>query len=149
MMTDPRTLAAYLYLHRGEAMPAPVLDAEGELDVAADDAAITAWSQVRDPFTVDMARLSLFIVRTEGLLINLQQLELDPAQPVSPQYMAVFYDAAKSVFDNDAAQLRTYFSWLYLVLFQRDEGPRWGDFVEILGVDEFVSLTRARFAQLI
>lgn len=149
MMTDPQTLSAYLYLHRGERMPAPVLDLEGEIDVAADDAAIAAWSQGRDPFTVDLARLSLFIVRTEGLLINLQQLELDPAQPASPQYMALFYDAAKAVFDNDAAQLRTYFSWLYLVIFQRDEGPRWGDFVEILGVDEFVSLTRERFAQLI
>ncbi len=148
-MTDPRTLAAYLYLHQGQAMPAPVLNDEGELDIAADDAAITAWSQSRDPFVADLPRLESFLVNTEVLLQHLQMVELDPSQPASPQYMSLFYDAAKETFDHDATRLRTYFSWLYLVLFQRDEGPRWGDFVEIYGVDEFVSLTRARLANLI
>ena len=147
--TSPRTLAAYFYLRCGQNMPAPLLDEHGELDVAADDAALMAWSQARDTFSLDQDRLPAFIARTDVLLSDLERLELDPAQPASPQYMALFYDAAKAVFDNDATRLRTYFSWLYLVVFQRDEGPRWGDFVEIYGVEEFVSFVRERFEELI
>lgn len=149
MLTSPETLAAYLYLRQAEPMPEPVLDGEGNIDVAADDAALEAWSLGSDNLTYDNDRLGRFIVRTEQLLVDLVALELTDEEPVSKQYMTLFYDAAKDVFDHDKTQLRTYFAWLYLVLFQRPEGPRWGEFVEIYGADEFVTMARERFASLI
>jgi len=151
MLSDTSTnvLAAYLYLHLSDAMPAPVLDADGEIDFAADDAALTAWSQSQETLDLDRTHLQPFLVQTELLLIDLEQLELDPAEPAGPQYMTLFYDAAKGTFDGDKTRLRTYFLWLYLVLFQKPDGPRWGDFVEIYGRTEFIEFARRRFAELI
>jgi hypothetical protein len=149
MLTRPNILAAYLYLQSGEGMPTVILDAEGNIDVAADNAAIEAWSTGNDPFEVDVDRLSRFIVRTDTLLQELEQLELDPAEPVAAQYMTLFYDAAKDVFDHDKTQLRTYFAWLYFVIFQRKEGPRWGEFVQVYGVTNFTAFVRQRFQELV
>ena len=134
MLTQPNILAAYLYMRLGEQMPE---DAPDE------------WFLEPDPFTVDLSRLRRFIVMTEVLLIDLEQLELDPAQPAGPQYMTLVYDAAKDVFDHDKTQLRTYFRWLYLVVFQREEGPRWGDFIDVYGVENFIALVRQRFEELV
>jgi hypothetical protein len=149
MLTQPNILAAYLYLRTSVDMPAAILDEDGNIDVAADNAAIEAWSAESDCFTVDIDRLQRFIVTTEELLINLENLELDPDEPVAAQYMTLFYDAAKDVFDHDKTQLRTYFAWLYFVIFQRKEGPRWGEFVQVHGVTNFTEFVRERFRQLL
>lgn len=149
MITQPNILASYLYLCVGEAMPDPILNEDGELDVAADNAALESWSNGSDSFTIDQFYLRRFIVQTELLLIDLEELELDPNEPAAPQYMRLFYEAAKTVFDNDKTRLRLYFAWLYLVVFQRSEGPRWGEFVQVYGVDEFNRLVRQRFNDLI
>jgi len=149
MLTSPETLAAFLYLRQAEPMPDPILDENGEVDVVADDAVIEIWSAGSDNLEYDLDRLDRFIVRTEQLLVDLVTLELTDEEPVSKQYMTLFYDAAKDVFDHDKTQLRTYFAWLYLVLFQRPEGPRWGEFVEIYGADEFATMVRECFANLI
>jgi hypothetical protein len=149
MLTRPNILAAYLYLRLGVDMPVPILDDEGNIDVAADNAAIEAWSTGSDPFVVDVDRLSRFIVRTDALLQELEQLELDPDEPAAPQYMTLFYEAAKDVFDQDKTQLRTYFAWLYFVIFQRKEGPRWGEFVQVYGATNFAAFVRQRFQELV
>jgi len=134
MLTQPNILAAYLYLHLGEQMPE---DAPDE------------WFLEPDPFAVDMDRLERFILRIDQMLNELQELELDPEQDAAPQYMTLVYDAGKDVFDQDKSQLRTFFRWFYLVVYQREEGPRWGDFIEIYGVDNFDAHVRERFGELI
>lgn len=137
MLTTPNILRAYLYMHLAEQMPE---DAPDE------------WFLEPDPVAalLDMnGRILPFIAQTELLLIDLQELELDPDQPAAPQYMALVYEAAKVTFDYDKTQLRTYFRWLYLVVFQREDGPRWGDFIEVYGVENFVALVRQRFEELI
>lgn len=134
MLTQPNILAAYLYLRMGEQMPENAPD---------------EWFLEPDPFAIDPLYLRRFIAMTEVLLIDLEQLELDENEPAAPQYMTLFYNAAKDVFDNDKTRLRTYFAWLYLVLFQTQDGPRWGDFVAVYGVENFVALARQRFEELI
>jgi lysyl-tRNA synthetase class I len=148
MLTTPNILAAYLYLHQHTPMPAQVLDDDGEHDVVADNAAIVAWSEGSDTFEIDTVRLARFIERTATLLSELQTLVLEDT-PAAPQYMTLFYNAAKDTFDHDKALLRTYFAWLYTVLFGRAEGPRWGEFVDIYGVEPFVALVETRFHNLI
>lgn len=151
MLTQPNILAAYLYVKLGEQMPEPVLDEDGELlDPELDNEIVTAWALGKDEYeSPDLERLRRFIVETENLLTRLVELQLDSEQPASPQYMSEVYEAAKATFDYDKTQLRTYFRWLYLVVFQREDGPRWGEFVDIYGVDEFCNLVRTRFASLI
>lgn len=136
-------------MRMGEQMPEPTLDAEGRVDVAADNAAIEAWSAGADPASFDIARLGRFIVFTDEMLLCLEELVLDPAEPAGPQYMTLVYDAAKETFDHDKTQLRTFFRWLYLVVFQFEDGPRWGDFIDVYGVENFVALVRRRFEELI
>ena len=148
MLTHSNILAAYLYRLMGVQMPEPVLDADGDLDVAADNAALEAWSVTSDPFEIDMDRLARFIFVTGILLNALEDLELDPDEPAPAQYMTLFYDAAKDTFDQDKTQLRTYFMWLYYVLYGRPEGSRWGDMVDVMGVPDFVAMVRRRFGEL-
>lgn len=149
MLTQVNQLAAHLYLLQAEPMPEPILDDEGEIDVEADNAAIEEWSQGSDSLSYDTVRLERFIVRTEELLEELQVLELDETQDASPQYMTLVYDAAKDVFDHDKKMIRTYFMWLYLVLFHRPDGPRWGEFIAVYGADNFAELVRERFGDLV
>lgn len=156
MLTDVNTLAAFLYLRQGEQMPDFSYTASRD---ASDEelaelelqrcAAEEAWFSQPDPFAVDLDRLGQFISATEGLLANLANLELDLDEPVQPQYMTLFYDAAKVTFDYDKTQLRQYFEWLYLVLFQTPAGPRWGEFVDVYGVENFNDMVRERFANLV
>lgn len=148
MLTTPNTMAAFLYLRQGSHQPEAILDVNGEVDVALDNLATQAWSQGTDAFTVSVPRLRQFIDCTDTLLSELHTLVLEEGAP-APQYMTLFYDAAKTTFDHDKTLLRTYFSWLYLVLFQVNEGPRWGDFVTVYGVEEFTNLVRRRFAELL
>lgn len=148
MLTQPTTLAAYLYRHQGQAMPSPILDESGEIDVAADDAALAVWSSQTENFTVDLNRLERFILRVEVLLDDLIELELDPDIDASQQYMSLVYDAGRDVFDQDTTQLREFFRWFYLVVFQRPEGPRWGDFINVYGVEQFSNFVTSRFTTL-
>jgi lysyl-tRNA synthetase class I len=129
-------------------MPVAILDDEGNVDTVLDNAALEAWSEGVNDFTVDTARLARFIECTHGLLSALEALVLDDTEH-SPQYMTLFYDAAKDCFDHDKTQLRTYFAWLYLVLFQVPAGPRWGEFVCVYGVDNFCAMVRRRFDELL
>lgn len=147
MITTPKILSAYFFLKMADKMPAPVLGEDGKIDIEADNAALEVWSKKRTTLTFDNATLEKFINRTEQLLEEIEILKVDETQPLGPQYMTLFYDAGKEVFGE--AQLRTYFSWLYFIIFQRDEGPRWGEFVNVCGAQEFVDHARKRFAELI
>jgi lysyl-tRNA synthetase class I len=149
MLTTPNILAAYLYRQMGEQMPAPILNADGEIDVEADNAVLSAWSADTDSFEVSRVRLQQFIAQTMLLLTDLEELVIDNAEPAPAQYMTLFYDAAKMTFDQDKSQLRTYFMWLYYVLYGRPEGSRWGDMVDVMGVEAFTAMVRERFANLV
>jgi hypothetical protein len=151
MLTQPNILAAFLYLRQSDDIPEPILDKDGKVDIELDNIAVELWSKTSNPSDVeyDTDRLSRFILATEDLLIALENLELDPNEPAPGQYMTLFYDAAKEVFDHDKTKLRTYFMWLYYVLYQRPEGTRWGDMVDVLSVAGFSKMTRARFRDLI
>lgn len=156
MLIDVNTLAAYLYLRQAEPMPnfeyevlADMTDGEQAALEAERCANEEAWFAGVDEFDVDQARLERFIIRTEQLLVDIESLVLVEGEPIPPQYMTLFYDAAKDVFDHDKSQLRQFFAWLYWVVFQVQQGPRWGDFVQIYGADEFIVHVRNRFANLL
>lgn len=149
MLARPNDLAAYLYLRQSPNMPEPILDEDGDIDVAADDAALEAWSKATENFGLEIPKLEIFIQRTEQLMDELVNLELDPSEPAPGQYMTLFYDAAKDTFDHDKTKLRTYFMWLYYVLYGRPEGSRWGDMVDVMTPKNFTDTLRTRFENLI
>lgn len=148
MSDHSHSVAAYLYMHLSESMPGPVTDRNGNIQIEADNELIQRWSEGHDQVNIDVDRVSRFVSETEQLLVDLENLQIDQDQPVAAQYMSLFYESAKRTFDYDKSEIRTYFKWLYLVVFQKTDGPRWGEFVEIYGVKNFVNLVEDRFQNL-
>jgi len=59
---------------------------------------------------------------------------------------ALFYTHAKQAFGEEKESIRRFFALLYLLLFGRDHGPRWGQFVAIAGVPFFCERVSAMLA---
>lgn len=126
LLADPNTIAAYLYLHLAEQMPE---DAPDE------------WFLQPDPANIDVARVERFVRECTVLSELLSRSPTFTAE----EYQSLFYEAAKETFDHDKKMIRTFFMWLYLVMFQTDSGPRWGEFVVAFGPERFSGLMRERF----
>lgn len=130
-LANPNTVAAYLYLHLAEQMPE---DAPDE------------WFLQPDPANIDVARIEMFVRECTFLVTSLESMS-DGCS--TEDYQTLFYDAAKATFDEDKKMIRTFFMWLYLILFETDSGPRWGEFVSAFGRERFAHLMRTRFENLI
>ena len=118
-------ISAYLYLRLGEQMPE---DAPDE------------WFIGADPNLPKEHDVLVFINLTGLLLRRLGETD---------DYMAECYDVAKlfstAVYGNEKTGIRHYFRWLYTMVFGYENGPRWGEFISIYGVDEFSDLVVRRF----
>ena len=135
---EPNAVAGYLYRHLGESMPEPVLDDEGRIDVEADNALIESWAMDSDCVTPsDFDAVPRFLEDLQALIIRLPDTEPD-------NYMFEFFEAAKTTFDGDKSRIRTWFAWLYLILLETESGPRWGDFVQVYGLNNFIEKVRVR-----
>lgn len=97
------------------------------------DDATDEWFLQPDDFHVDHDLLVKFLKDVDDLLDRLDERELRN----DTDFMVDFYDAAKATFDGDKTQIRTWFKWLYLIVFQKPDGPRWGEFVQIYGAKPF------------
>ena len=119
-------LRAYFYTLEGE-MPPP--DAPDE------------WFLPRaDPTIRTEAAVAAFHRETRRLLTELgSSLTEDEIQ-------ALFYERAKAAFGTDKAAIRDYFRMLYLLIFQRPSGPRWGQFVILIGRQAFIDRLKNRLA---
>jgi lysyl-tRNA synthetase class I len=138
-------VAAYLYRHLGEQMPPPKYSLSGTIDIEADNALIERWSQGSDVSVISLDDVEAFIRETAQLLVELSYLGEEAS---STEYMTCFYDAAKATFGEERSSIRTYFRWLYLVAFGYENGPRWGEFVDIYGVQNFQVFLIRRFREL-
>lgn len=72
------------------------------------------------------------------LLSDIAQLETEE------EFQAAFYSRAKLAFGDDNSSIRKFFVLLYLLMFGRDSGPRWGQFVKLTGREEFISKLKIR-----
>lgn len=55
-----------------------------------------------------------------------------------------FYDVGKKYYGTDKKELLSFFARVYLILFERKFGPRFGVFVLLLGQDAFIKMFRDR-----
>lgn len=130
MLAPASTVAAYLYLHTAEQMPEDATD---------------EWFLQPEPNPIHLPVIEEFMRQTQVLVDAIEH----STEHTNDHYQTLFYDAAKATFDGDKKMIRTYFAWLYWILFQRDSGPRWGEFVMALGREEFVAYVKERFRNLI
>lgn len=57
---------------------------------------------------------------------------------------SLFYEAAKDNAGDERGAMRDFFRYLYQFVLQSPSGPRWGQFVTIIGVDGFIDLVQRR-----
>jgi len=67
-----------------------------------------------------------------------------PPETDEKDIQTVFYDEAKAAMGTDKASIRKFFSYLYALMFKKESGPRWGQFVAIVGTEEFVKMMEER-----
>lgn len=133
-MSQVRTVAAYLSLHLYEPMPENLSNEE-----------FIEWAMRPEPNEISLVDVRAFLDSTSILLSEIRNGIFNSPSEI----MYHFYEAAKRTFDDDTSKIRTYFKWLYLIVFQKEDGPRWGEFVWIYGQQKFVDLMNERFNNLI
>lgn len=136
-------LQAHFYLCEAESIPEPVLNSNGSLNIEADNLALEAWSNTPSTFSWTRGQCSAFSDGVQNLLSDLKRLE----DSDETEIQTLFYDHAKLTFGKEKDDIRTFFAMLYLLLFDRNHGPRWGQFVKLSGVDNFIETTQARLAK--
>jgi len=57
-----------------------------------------------------------------------------------------FYESAKVAFGDDRSSIRAFFRLMYILVLQTNSGPRWGQFVAIFGINEFLLQIRDRLS---
>lgn len=113
-----QTTAARIYMTLAEQQPA---DAPDEWFLQSEDTGVTH------------ERVGRFLDALNDLRVILRTM--DSATP--EDFQTEFYNAAKAAFADEKGGIRMFFRYLYALIFWTDSGPRWGDFVYIVGVPEF------------
>lgn len=155
-------VTAFLYLRLAEQPPMEDYDPEDPEAVAAVSAADDLWYGPQDPSkpVVDREDVRRFIVNVGYLLGRLQTLYLlyrtfdddyewseeIPNPWTEEEIQAVFYSYAKSCFGEDKKEIRQFFIYLYQIVTDTSSGPRWGQFVMIYGLDNFIEKLQSRFS---
>jgi lysyl-tRNA synthetase class 1 len=65
----------------------------------------------------------------------------------SADIMVHFYDVGKQYFGEEKQQLFRFFALLYLVIWGKSAGPRFGEFAVLYGRDNFANLIEEKFAE--
>ena len=119
-------IAARLYMVIGKTMP----------ENASDE-----WFLETNDHGITIDNVALFTAELEDLVVRLNDIG-DGLEP--SEYQTEFYDSAKRAFGDEKASIRMFFRYLYALLFWSESGPRWGEFVAIVGTEGFENLLRER-----
>lgn len=146
-------VTAFLYLQMAEQPPE-------EIPVPDDDAAPEVWAEYRiaieeqnqwyaprgaSESVVDSEQVKNFIIGTGSLLAALQGLQ-QRGELTEENIQFQFYEFAKATFGTEKAEIRQFFLYLYQMMTNTPNGPRWGQFVMIFGLDNFVEKLQDRFS---
>ncbi|KIT17673.1 lysine--tRNA ligase [Jannaschia aquimarina] len=131
---DKETLWGFIRRYAPEASP----DGNPQLDRAA-EGAVRYYNDFVKPTKVFRAPTGQEREAMEELCIRLQEHD----GPVTDEAMQqIIYDVGRDRFDP----MRDWFKALYQVLLGADQGPRFGGFIALYGVDETIALIRRALA---
>lgn len=71
------------------------------------------------------------------------RLELLPEESTDEEIQRIFYDVGKENMGEE--NLRRFFALLYLLIWYKSSGPRFGVFGRMFGLENFIGLIRTRF----
>ena len=127
--THQRHLAAFLFLQDHADDP---LEVNFEDRLTATVRANQNSINETDSYLQQGARLEESITELRLLLTNMDESVTD--------VQTIFYDVGKKHYGTDKAILREWFRHMYLIMFQKNDGARWGKFVDIVGMDTFLEM---------
>lgn len=149
------TITAFLYWQMAERPPMQEPRKPGDnasdgvmqqyqKDMAEYDAVMEAWYAPRgtQEQVVSHQRVQQLLEGLGGLLDRLLAL---PAPLDEEAVQFEFYEAAKATFGEDKAAIREFFLYLYQLVVRSPSGPRWGQFVCLFGLDNFIRVLEERF----
>jgi hypothetical protein len=149
------TVAAFLYGQIAEQPPMqePIQPGENasegrmeqyQKDMAHYNTVMEAWYAPRMTSSpvISLSRVETLLHGLGGLLERLQTLPV-PLDEEAVQYE--FYEAAKATFGSDRAEIREFFMYLYQIVTRTPNGPRWGQFICLFGLDNFLEVLQDRF----
>lgn len=96
----------------------------------------------RDEIQIRHNEAGVFISAANDLIDRLEKTEADNETDI----MTIFYDIGKQYFGEDKKQLFRFFALLYMVIWGKTVGPRFGVFAILFGKNEFVALIRDRLS---
>ena len=120
-------VSADLYLNWGEQQP---------------DNAPDSWFEPRgqEDITVDKNEVIKALTGAQELCTTLNMNRGYTEEEIQ----TLFYDVAKTTFGEEKAQIRTFFKYMYQFVLGSQSGPRWGQFISILGIEEFLDRLHMR-----
>lgn len=83
------------------------------------------------------------VTAIEDLIERLSSLDTS-SETHELDIQTVFYDVGKHHYGTEKSELFYFFKLLYMVYFRQNAGPRWGHFINIYGVDEFIVVLETR-----
>lgn len=83
---------------------------------------------------------SNFIIASKDLIERIRNLESTEGVDIQ----TVFYDIGKQYFGEEKTDLFRFFEMLYMTIWERKVGPRFGVFAELYGKNEFADLIDER-----
>ena len=110
-------LKAFIYMQEAETMPP---DCDDEWFLQTDDSLYFIDNFDKIIEGIDHIKANLFACETE------EEIQI------------LFYDAAKMSLGEDKSSIRNFFKFLYLTMFEKTHGPRWGQFVALAGKEKFI-----------
>lgn len=153
-------VTAYLYLCMAEQPPVSEPSRPGEnasddrwreyhAAMIGYDRDMEAWYTPKEATEspVDPERVRMFLEGLGGLLVRLQELHDDPDGWTEENIQFEFYEAAKATFGTEKTQIREFFIYAYLLMTRTPNGPRWGQFVIMFGLDHFMEKLHYRFTE--
>jgi len=142
---EVRALAAHLYLQLGERPIGPEYDEQmDEVSRAAAqayDLEFYAPSTERDAVTQYLTTATKFLTKMSSLVKVLRALPIDATEE---EIQFEFYEEAKRDIGDDKSQIREFFKLIYLFIFDSWSGPRFGQFVKVQGIPEFIAMVENR-----
>lgn len=96
----------------------------------------------RDEIQIRHNEANIFISAANDLIERLFQTDATDETEI----MTIFYDVGKQYFGEDKKQLFRFFALLYMVVWGKTAGPRFGVFANLFGKNEFATLIRDRLS---
>ena len=90
------------------------------------------------------ASVDKFVKAFSSLKIKLSAISKNEDLHCPKYIQSIFYDVAKYFYGESRDEIREFFTHVYIFVMHSRNGPRLGEFVSIMGINEFIYFANER-----